>query len=235
MSAQPDAIQADTDQAPTGQADADQAPTLSGEVVSEGTAEAFIPYPQIGESLEHVPIGVRPEVHYYQSRMGFLPNTIKLYLHVPWAAENLIRLNNSIMRHESSTLSEEFKYRLAAIVSRDNECQYCTAHHVGTLRKRFGYEEGAVEQVLQLSDAADEREAAAIDFAHRASLDPVGVTDELREGLAEHFTPQEVMEIACVVGFWKMYNTIHTALAAPLEDPVADLSDWVNVQPAPRH
>lgn len=201
------------------------------EVVAEGDADAFIPYPPIGDQLEHVPVAVRPDVHYYRSRMGFLPNTIKLYLHVPWAAEHLFRLNNAIMRDERGSLTEHFKYRLSIIASRDNECTYCTAHHVGIFKNRFGYDDERIEKVLRLEDAEDEREKVAAEFVHQATLDPVGVTDEMRARLASHFTPQEVMEIAYLIGFWKMYNTIHSALAAPLEDPVRSFAPWVNVQP----
>jgi alkylhydroperoxidase family enzyme len=78
---------------------------------------------------------------------------------------------------------------------------------------------------------ADAREAAAFDFVQQASLDPSTVTDEQRRRLAEHFTPQEAMEIVLVMGFWKMYNTMHTAMAAPLEDPVLDFARWVDVSP----
>ncbi len=66
---------------------------------------------------------------------------------------------------------------------------------------------------------------------HQASLDPGGVSDELRQRLAAHFTPQEVMEIVLVVGFWKMYNTMHTAMDAPLEEPVLEYREYVKVSP----
>ena len=201
-------------------------------LLDEGTAEAFIPYPPIGEKLEHVPIHVRPELHYYIHRMGFLPHTLKLYLHVPWIAEFLFKLNNSVMRDERNSLSEHMKYRLSMMASRDNECKYCTAHHVLTLKRRWDYDEEDLEKVMRMEEPDDEREAVAREFVHQASLDPAGVTDELRARLAEHFTPQEVMEIVLVVGFWKMYNTMHTAMGAPLEDPVLPFEDWVNVQPA---
>src|SRR5690348_2503782 len=87
------------------------------DIKQSGSADSFIPYPPVGENLEHVPIGTRPELHYYISRMGFLPHTIRLSLHTPWAAEHLFRLNNAVMRNEQSTLTEEFKYRLALIAS----------------------------------------------------------------------------------------------------------------------
>lgn len=207
---------------------------VTAEIVAEGASEAFIPYAPIGDNMERVPIHVRPDLHYYVARMGFLPNTLKLYMHVPWAAEHLISLNNAVMRDERNSLDEHFKYRLSLIASRDNECEYCTAHHVALLRRRWEDSDADMEKTLRLEDAADEREEAAIAFVHQASLDPAGVTDEMRAALARHYTPQEVMEIVLVMGFWKMYNTMHTAMAAPLEEPVIDFADWVNVQPAAR-
>lgn len=201
-------------------------------VVDEGDTSAFLPYPDLGADLANVPVHVRPEIAYYQARMGFLPNTIKLYLHVPWAAEFLIRLNNAVMRDERGALSEHFKYRLALLASRDNECTYCTAHHAATMQARWDYADDDVADVLHLDKPEDDREAAAFAFVHEASLDPTAVRDETRDRLRELFTPQEVMEIVLVMGFWKMYNTMHSAMAAPLEDPVLGFATWVGVEPA---
>lgn len=202
---------------------------ITDNIVSEGQVEAFIGYPPIGEKLEHVPIHVRPELYYYIARMGFLPNTLKLYLHAPWIAEYLFRLNNAVMRDERNSLSEHLKYRLSFIASRDNECTYCTAHTASILKRRWGYEDEALADVLHLDKPGAEREAVAMEFVHQASLDAAGVSNELRARLAAHFTPQEVMEIVLVVGFWKMYNTMHTAMDAPLEEPVLDYAGWVHI------
>lgn len=201
------------------------------EILDAGERPAFIPYPELGEKYDGVPIYLRPHLAYYVSRMGFLPTTIHLYCHVPWIAEYLFTLNNAVMRDERSTLSEHFKYKLALIASRDNECEYCTSHHAVTLQRRWGYDERQVEDVLKMTEPADEREAAAFAFVHQMSLDPAGVTDEHRADLARHFTPAEVMNIVLVAGFWKMYNAMHTAMAAPLEDPVMKGRRFVNVQP----
>lgn len=212
-------------------AQSDSPNPITSDIADEGDDEAFIPYPPIGEHLEHVPIHVRPELHYYVSRMGFLPNTLKLYLHTPWIAEHLFKLNNAVMRDERNSLTEHFKYRLSFIASRDNECQYCTAHTVNVLKGRWGYDEEQLEHVLKMDQPEDEREAVAREFVHQASLDAAGVTDELRQRLAAHFTSEEVMEIVLVVGFWKMYNTMHTAMGVRLEDPVRPFEEWVNVRP----
>ena len=39
------------------------------------------------------------------------------------------------------------------------------------------------------------------------------------------------MEIVMVMGFWKMYNVIHSALGVPLEDPVLEEAKWVGYAP----
>ena len=198
-------------------------------ILDAGEQPAFIPYPEIGEKYENVPIYLRPHLAYYVSRMGFLPTTIHLYCHVPWIAEYLFTLNNAIMRDERSTLSEHFKYKLAIVASRINECEYCTAHHAVTLQRRWGYDESAVEDVVTMTAPADEREAAAFAFVRQMSLDAGAVTDADRARLAEHFSPAEVMNIVLVAGFWKMYNTMHTAMAAPIEDPVLAGRKFVKV------
>jgi alkylhydroperoxidase family enzyme len=60
-----------------------------------------------------------------------------------------------------------------------------------------------------------------------ASREAIAVFDDLRTKLAQHFTPQEVMEIVLVIGFWKMYNTMHNAMNLPVEDPVLGYTGWV--------
>jgi len=203
------------------------APTPIDKVKDEGESEAFIPYPPIGKDLEHVPIHVRPDVLYYLQRMTFFPNAIKLYLHVPWIAEHLFRLNNAIMRDERNGLSEHFKYRLALLASYENECPYCVSHHACTLERRWGYADDKVAKVIEEEPPADEREAVAMEFVRVASRNDAAVTDDLRARLAQHFTPQEVMEIVLVTGFWKMYNMMHVAMAVPIEDPVQEYRRWV--------
>jgi hypothetical protein len=34
------------------------------------------------------------------------------------------------------------------------------------------------------------------------------------------------MEIVLVMGFWKMYNVMHVAMALPIEDPVIQYRRW---------
>lgn len=208
-----------------------KAPKPIDTIVNEGESRAFIPYFELGDGYENVPIYLRPALHYYAARMGFQPNCNKVYAHVPWMADHMIALNNSIMRDDRNELSEHFKYKLALSVARTHECEYCTSHHSGTLKRRWEYEDSDLETLLHADEPSDEAEAVAIEYANMASLDPNGVSDDLRARLAEHFNPQQVMEIVLCVGFWGMYAAMHAAMKLPIEEPMKGNEQWMHTKP----
>jgi alkylhydroperoxidase family enzyme len=55
----------------------------------------------------------------------------------------------------------------------------------------------------------DEYERACFDYIRAASADPTSVPDEMLDRLKKHLTPAQIVELACVAGFWKFYNTVH--------------------------
>ncbi len=195
--------------------------------------EPFIPY----VPDEHVVKQLGATVEPYVKRMGFLPNALKLYAHRPEIAETLFRLNSNIMRDPSSTLDQFLKRKLSAVASRANGCTYCTAHCCSMLIKSsamgpegWGLKEDEVHDLLSGDyQPKDELERACIDFVVAASTDAAHVPDELLERLKQHLTPPQVVELACVVGFWKFYNTVHDSLHIPLESSLLADSGWVDV------
>ena len=203
-------------------------------VVPAGGVEKqpFIPYVAENDYPEHL----KPVLAPYMKRMGFIPNALKLYMHRPEIAETLWKLNSNIMRDPSSTLDQSLKRRLSAICSKTNGCTYCTAHCCDMLKKPVaGVSEGwgmSRDEVTELvrGDLAprDEVERACFDFARAASLDPASVPDEVFDRLKTLLTPPQIVELACVVGFWKMYNTIHDALRIPIEAHLEHDTDFVH-------
>ena len=195
--------------------------------------EPFIPYVPDAQVVERLRTVVAP----YMKRMGFLPNALKLYAHRPEIAETLFRLNSNVMRDPSSTLDQGLKRKLSAIASNANGCTYCTAHCCNMLRK--GPDTGAEGWGLSDQDLfgllggtyqpKDEIERVCIDFVRAASESPNTVPDELLARLKQHLKPPQIVELACVVGFWKFYNTVHDALHIPLEEHLLQDSGWVDV------
>ncbi|MCY4549400.1 MAG: hypothetical protein OXC28_13630 [Defluviicoccus sp.] len=161
----------------------------------------------------------------YEERMGFLPNALRLYMHRPELLQCLIRLNDTAMRDPSSHLDRALKRRIAAFCSALNRSAYCVAHNANTLAsdsgggsEGWGYAQADIDALLDPGYQPDDPvESACFAYARAATLDPADVPRELLERLAATLTPPQVVELACVVGFWKMYNAIHESLGVPIE------------------
>jgi alkylhydroperoxidase family enzyme len=173
----------------------------------------------------------------YKKRMGFLPNALKLYAHRPEIAETLWKLNSNVMRDPSSTLDQLLKRKLAAVACATNGCAYCTAHSCAMLKKSTGTGAegwGVSEQELQdiISGAYEpknEMERACFDYVRSASEDATSVPDEILQRLRQHLTPPQIVELACVVGFWKFYNTVHDSLHIPVESTLLGDTGYVDL------
>jgi len=188
-----------------------------------------VPDAQVVEQLRSV---VEP----YMKRMGFLPNALKLYAYRPEIAETLFRLNSNVMRDPSSTLDQLLKRKLAAVACKTNGCAYCTAHSCNMLMREKGSAEGwglSQDQLLDILDEnyepADPMERACFDYVRAASAAPYAVPQEILDNLKKHLTPPQIIELACVVGFWKFYNTVHDSLHIPVEEHLLNDTRYVDV------
>ncbi len=196
-------------------------------------AEPFIPYVK----EEDFAPNLRPVLEPYKKRMGFLPNALKLYAHRPEIAETLWSLNSKIMRDPSSTLDQFLKRKLAAVACATNGCAYCTAHSCSMLKKPrgagaegWGMSENELQQMIAGElEPANEFERACFDYVRAASEAPYAVPDEILQRLKQHLTPPQIIELACVVGFWKFYNTVHDSLHIPVESEVLKDTGYVDL------
>ena len=184
-------------------------------------AQPFIPYMK----EENFDPRLKPVLDPYKKRMGFLPNALKLYAYRPEIAETLWALNSKVMRDPTSTLDQLLKRKLAAVACATNGCAYCTAHSCSMLKKpaQAGFEgwnmsEKELQDIITGdNEPANEMEKACFDYVRSASEDPTSVPDEILQRLKQHLTPPQIVELACVVGFWKFYNTVHDSLHIPVE------------------
>lgn len=185
-------------------------------------AEPIVPYADI----DTLPDALKAPLEAYEKRMGFLPNALKLYMHRPELLALLVQLNNTVMRDPSSHLDVGLKRRIAAVCSAVNKSAYCVAHNTNTLKTEtegegegWGFTDDDVRALLDPDFEPDDPvEKACFAFARASTEDPSDVPREAVEKIAELLTPPQVVELACVVGFWKFYNTVHESLYIPLEE-----------------
>ena len=196
-------------------------------------AEPFIPYVEEADFPEEL----RPPLESYKERMGFIPNALNLYMHRPEIAATLWELNNRVMRDSSSTLNQFLKRRLGTVASKINGCTYCTSHHCTILKaptdtgsEGWGMSDGEVRELLAADlEPKDEFERACFDYVRAASEDAPNVPQAVLDRLAALLTPAQIIELACVVGFWKFYNTVHDSLHIPLESALLKESGYIDL------
>ncbi|HEY6603810.1 MAG TPA: hypothetical protein VI009_18575 [Xanthobacteraceae bacterium] len=196
-------------------------------------AEPFIPYAR----EEDFDPRLKPVLEPYKKRMGFLPNALKLYAHRPEIAETLWKLNSNIMRDPSSTLDQFFKRKLAVVACAINGCAYCTAHSCAMLKKPkeqgsegWGLGEEELQDLISGAyEPKNEMERVCFDYVRAASEDATSVPDEILQRLRQHLTPPQIIELACLVGFWKFYNTVHDSLHIPVESTLLGDTGYVDL------
>ena len=195
--------------------------------------QPFIPYMR----EEDFAPNLQPTLAPYKKRMGFLPNALKLYAYRPEIAETLWKLNSNVMRDPSSTLDQFLKRKLAVVCCAVNGCAYCTAHSCSMLKKPrdsafegWGMSEQELQDIITGAyQPKDELERVCFDYVRAASEDAPNVPDEILQRLKQHLTPPQIVEVACVVGFWKFYNTVHDSLHIPVESELLQDTGYVDL------
>lgn len=158
---------------------------------------------------------------------GFLPNSVKTYLHRPSIAATVNAMFMAIWTDPESTLPTRLKAKISLICTTANGCAYCTSHQCeNAQRPRFGGNPISMAEITALVTGADEgadpTEKACFAYARMASFDPHSVTIEMLERLKAALTAPQIVELAALVGSWKMINTIHDTLHIPIEEGLPD-------------
>ena len=193
-------------------------------------SDPIVPYADPAD----LPAPLRSATESYRQRMGFLPNALKLYMYRPQILKCLIEINNTIMRDASGHLDEGLERRIAAVCSALNHSPCCVAHNANTLKSSvegegegWGWSDAEVRALLDPGFEPDDPvEAACFAFARAATRDPSDVPQTVIARLTEALTPPQVIELACVVGFWRMYDSIHESLYVPVEDELPGGRDF---------
>jgi len=155
--------------------------------------------------------------------LGFVPHSMLTYFHRPAIARAVMGMMGAVFQDGEATLPGAIKGKLGIICSAINGCVYCTSHQCHSASLPPGGAPGlSDEQLSALVSGADTGsdpvEVACFTFARAASSVPASVTTDILEGLKEVLTSAQIVELAAVVGLWKMINTIHDTLHLPIED-----------------
>ncbi len=112
------------------------------------------------------------------------------------------------------TLDYGFKTRLFWIASRVNNCQYCLGHQESKLLA-VGMTDDDLAHLDTDWSVFPEREQAAFAFARRLTLDPGSLKDADIDRCLEHFTGEEVLEMALSVAGNNAINRWKEGIGVP--------------------
>ncbi|MEZ5737660.1 MAG: hypothetical protein R3E09_17985 [Novosphingobium sp.] len=158
--------------------------------------------------------------------IGYVPNSMLTYLHRPQIAAAFLGLSSAIYGVDEESLPMSVQSKLGVICSAINGCAYCTSHQCNALQNPAahagalaGLSDGEVERLISGEDkGSDPVEQVCFAYARSASYDPNSVSAAMLSELRERLTPAQIVQLAAIVGMWKLFNTIHDSLHLPIED-----------------
>lgn len=109
---------------------------------------------------------------------------------------------------DESPLPALMKWKVAQLVSKMNQCQFCVDVTEAQLRQ-FGLGD---EQIEKLEETADERERLAMEFGRRVTEEAYKIEPGLMERVKQQFNDAELVELVAVIGLFNYINRFNDAL-----------------------
>lgn len=179
--------------------------------------------------IEPLPVGHSAELkeafESYRKNLGFVPNSMLILQRKPKIVKAMGQLTAAIWDPEGD-VDRGFKRLVAHVASRAAGCQYCMAHTAGGAML-FGIDPKKVEALwdFRTSLLYSEAERVALDFAIAAASQPNGVTDEMFAEMREHWSENQIVEIAAVVAVFGFLNRWNDTMGTPLEEEPIEVGE----------
>jgi len=122
--------------------------------------------------------------------------------------------------HRPSPLSRAEREMIGVVVSRLNECEYCTAHHAAGLKRLLPEHRQDVAEALQQGQVAalSPRESAITAFATKVTHTPGRISQEDIQSLRDAgLDDRAILDLVQVVAYFCYANRIATGLGIELE------------------
>ena len=163
-------------------------------------------------------------VRFFESTLGFPPNSVLTMQRRPEIARAFTHLNRAVMENGGRVTSEQ-KRLIGHLASANAGCRYCEAH-TALAAKRFGASDERLAALWQFRDSAlfTAAEKAAFEFSLAASSVPNAVDAAIADELRHHWNDDEIVEILGVVSLFGFLNRWNDSMATTLEAPAAEVA-----------
>ncbi|NNE96135.1 MAG: carboxymuconolactone decarboxylase family protein [Acidimicrobiales bacterium] len=155
---------------------------------------------------------------HFMNTLGMVPGSLLTMQRVPAIAKATVQFNRAVFAPDGR-VDLGLKRLVGHMASAAAGCQYCKAHTtLSAGRHGIDDEKMAAIYEFRTNPLFSEQERAALEFALAAGLVPNGVTDEIYQELANHWTEEEIVEILGVVCMFGVFNRWNDSMATALEE-----------------
>lgn len=150
---------------------------------------------------------------------GKVSNIFKVQSLDPRSLEAHLELYLSIMFGQGG-LSRRQREMIAVVVSAENRCEYCVAHHSAALR-RYEKDESLIAQLVSSPSTAllELKEKAMVKHAVVLTRDPSSLTEARVGALRESgMNDEEILQLTLIASYFNFVNRVADGLGVNLEE-----------------
>lgn len=171
--------------------------------------------------VDPLPLGEDREVAelavFFNSTLGFPPNSVLTMQRRPEIASAFIALNKAVMANNGRLTSEQ-KRLVALIASSAAGCRYCQAH-TALAAERFGATEQRLNDIWswKTSTAFTEAEKAAFELAFAGAQQPSAIDEPLMARVRAFWDDGEIVELMGVIALFGFLNRWNDGMGTSIE------------------
>jgi len=165
---------------------------------------------------EHSP-ELKEEFESFFKTLGFVPNSVLTMQRKPKLAKAFVQMQRALWDPESK-VDRGLKRLIAHAASRIADDPYSMAHTAsGALHFGISAEKLAAVRSYRTSELFGPTERAALDFATAASATPNAVDEATFAAMRQHWSEEQIVEIAGVAAMAGFLSRWNVSMATPLE------------------
>ena len=166
--------------------------------------------------IDEVPPDVKPIYQRYVEEYGPFANQAKVFAHRPIALKHIMGM---LLEMADNPILERRHLEIAIVaVSAVNSCDYCVAHH-GPKLEASGLPRDTVDNILNLNcPGLKPLELLIRDYAVQVTKDHNRVSDTQFDGLREHFTEEQMVELTFRITLCTFFNKFNDVMQLEMEE-----------------
>lgn len=168
---------------------------------------------------------VKALADFFQTTLGFPPNSVLTMQRRPPIAKAFIELNKAVMANVGRLTSEQ-KRLIAYLCSANSGCRYCQAH-TALAAHRFGASQARLDAIWLFRDSPlfTDAEKAAFEFSLAASSVPNLVDEAISSRLKLFWDEGEIVEMLAVISLFGFLNRWNDSMGTSLEQAAVDSAE----------